>query len=122
MPTIKKQKRNCKSNYKKHGKQGYIQKLYNSSSWQNLRKSKLMTNPLCQNCEKNGITSLATCVHHCHIISDASTECEMMDLAYNFGNLLSLCEECHQKMHKLAKQKNLNYIDFIKLDDNNIQN
>lgn len=115
MPTIYKPKRTHSLPYKKHGKQGFIQTLYNSSKWQKLRNAILMDEPLCQNCLANGKTSLATCVHHKHIISSVENELDMQGLAFDPFNCLALCEECHTKMHTLARQRNMKYIDYIKL-------
>lgn len=97
MPTINKPKR---KNTQKHGKAKEIWKLYNTSRWRKLRDAKLMENPLCEICEQSGITKQATQVHHITPISTGSNELEMMDLAYNYNNLQSLCDECHQRLHK----------------------
>ena len=115
MPTLYKPKRSYTQPHKKQGKQGYIQTLYNSAKWQRLRNAILMNEPLCQNCLANGKTSLATCVHHKQIISSADDELDMQSLAFDANNCLSLCEECHSKMHILARRKEMTYIDFIKL-------
>lgn len=100
MPTINKPK---KSNVQKHGKTKEIWNLYNTSKWRKLRQAKLLQNPLCERCEEKGITTEATQVHHVTPISTATNDLEMMDLAYNFNNLQSLCDKCHQDIHKEKK-------------------
>lgn len=121
MPTINKPKRNSGCKYKKQKKQGYIQKLYNNSKWVKLRNAHLMQNPLCANCEKLGKVTLATEVHHKHIISDGKNELEMETLAYDPNNLMSVCHECHQAMHTYARKHKINYIDFIKIIQRNFE-
>lgn len=116
MPTIYKPKRKHTLPYKKHNKQGDIQKLYNSTTWQKLRNSYLMEHPLCENCLKHNKVTPATCVHHKLIISSKESELEMRNVAFDSNNLMSLCNDCHNKFHTLARQRNMNYIDFIKLD------
>ena len=115
MPTLNFTKRHYTSPHKKRGKQGDIQKIYNSANWQKLRKAHLMEHPLCENCERNGRVTPATCVHHKQIISSEEDKYRMLDIALAGSNCMSLCNECHTKMHTLARQRNMNYIDYIKL-------
>lgn len=97
MPTINKPK---KTNNEKHGKAKEIWKLYNTARWRKMRQAKLMQNPLCERCEEKGIVTQATQVHHITPISNGESELMMKDLAYNFDNLQSLCDKCHQELHK----------------------
>lgn len=101
MPTIFKPKK--KSDYKKHGKNKQISKIYNSSEWVNLRKAYLMEHPLCEECEKQGKITPATEVHHVFEISNGNTEIEMEDIALNpwkYEGLQALCTDCHHKQHQ----------------------
>lgn len=110
MPTINKPRR---KNTEKHGKAKEIWKLYNTSRWRKLRDAKLMENPLCEMCldeniiNEDGIKesriSEAKEVHHIKPISTGSNELEMMDLAYNYNNLMSVCEFHHHQLHNMIK-------------------
>jgi 5-methylcytosine-specific restriction protein A len=70
-----------------------------------LRQLKFAENPLCELCEKKGLTIPAEDVHH--IVSFMSTDDteQRYHLAYDFGNLLSLCKVCHQKIHNTGHSK-----------------
>lgn len=72
----------------------------NSREWREARERKLSENPLCENCLKNGLEVEATCVHHIREVESGRTEEECKYLCYgNSGNLLSLCNKCHHKLH-----------------------
>ena len=74
--------------------------IYNSREWKQLRIQKLRSNPLCERCEQQGIVRSAHCVHHVTPIETAATMEEMRRLAFNPTNLMSLCDECHHKIHE----------------------
>lgn len=75
-------------------------KLLNTSRWQNLRSSYLQRHPVCEKCEENGRTRLATCVHHIIPVEDAKDAETMESLAFDGNNLMALCSECHDHIHK----------------------
>jgi 5-methylcytosine-specific restriction protein A len=56
--------------------------------WQKIRKMKLNTDPLCEECLRNGRTTVATQVHH----KDGNVRNNSSD------NLESLCIECHSRI------------------------
>src|SRR5574343_99877 len=62
------------------------------SQWRKVRRMKLRTNPLCEECENGRLIIKATMVHHIIPIEDGGDR-----LAWN--NLMSLCEACHSKKH-----------------------
>lgn len=70
--------------------------------------AKLREQPLCEKCLADGIAAgvpggwirSAHCVHHIIPIETAKTKEEMRRLAFNPTNLMSLCDECHAKIHK----------------------
>lgn len=95
MATINKPKKKS-INYPKRGKNKEIWDLYNTTRWKNLRKWKLMTNPLCECCLK----ALTEEVHHIQPISTGETQEEREQLAYNPSNLIGLCKECHDEIHR----------------------
>lgn len=98
MPTLNKPRRKHKS--KSHGKCKEIANLYNSTQWVKLRKAHIMQNPLCEQCLIEGKTKLAEEVHHIRPISTGADELEMMSIAYDPYNLMSLCVKHHHEIHK----------------------
>ena len=82
--------------------------IYNSREWKELRRAKLMEQPLCEKCLADGRAAgvaggwirSAHCVHHITPIETAATMEEMRRLAFNPANLMSLCDECHHKIHE----------------------
>ena len=96
MPTICRLKRKQKriDNYFNERR-----RIYNSERWHKLSVYKRSVNPLCELCEKKGITRPAEDVHHIISFMKGQDRGEIEDLAYNFDNLMSLCKECHQNIH-----------------------
>ena len=84
------------------------QEIYNSREWKELRIQKLRSNPLCEQCQKDGEAAgipggyirSATCVHHIVPIETARTRDEMKRLAFDEHNLMALCFACHARIHK----------------------
>ena len=82
--------------------------IYNSREWKELRRAKLREQPLCEKCLADGMAAgvaggwirSAHCVHHIVPIETAATIEEMRRLAFNPANLMSLCDECHHKIHE----------------------
>lgn len=101
MPTIELQKRrtNRDRQYKPKEQNLWAQEIYTSSLWRKLRESQLMKEPLCQMCKEKGIIRPATEVHHIMFISQAGSRLEAYDIGYDSDNLMSLCKECHQRIH-----------------------
>ena len=60
-------------------------------TWARLRRMKLNANPLCEECERNGIVTQAKEVHHIIPID------ERPELRLVWENLESLCIACHDK-------------------------
>lgn len=89
------------------------QDIYNSKEWKALRIAKLRAEPYCEKCRADGIKAgvpggwvrSAHCVHHIVPIETASTKEEMRRLALDCGlnGLMSLCDECHHKIHEEMK-------------------
>jgi 5-methylcytosine-specific restriction protein A len=71
---------------------------YHSNRWRNLRLEKLKENPLCVECAKQGLTTLATVGDH---INPVRLGGEFWDKE----NIQGLCESCHNK--KSAKESKL---------------
>ena len=81
--------------------------IYNSREWKELRAAKLAANPLCEQCIQDGqakgiphgYARSATVVHHIHPIEESNSMDEMRHWAFMWGNLQSLCRECHARIH-----------------------
>jgi 5-methylcytosine-specific restriction protein A len=58
--------------------------------WRKLREWYLTEHPLCVECERAGVVSAATLIHH--IDRDTSNNQE--------SNLKALCADCHQQQHQ----------------------
>ena len=84
------------------------QDIYNSREWKELTIQKKRVNPLCEQCIKDGeavgipggYVKPAECVHHIIPIETARTKDEMRRLAFDWSNLMSLCQSCHARIHK----------------------
>ena len=60
--------------------------------------AKLQQNPLCEICLQKGKIEPAIDVHHI----DSFTQYQglkLLEKAYNYSNLLSVCKQCHQQLH-----------------------
>ena len=71
---------------------------YKSTRWEKLRKLKLNHSPLCELCQKQGLITPAVLVHHIKPIEDGGS-------MYDYDNLMSLCANCHNKIHESFKKK-----------------
>lgn len=75
-------------------------KMINSKQWTTLRRKKLADNPLCETCEADGKSTLASEVHHRVPVESVSTEARMKELMFSYNNLMSLCHGCHADIHR----------------------
>ena len=64
-------------------------KFYQSPEWRTMRRIKLVNNPFCEECAKNGLLIPAVDCHHITDIKDDPTK------ALKYDNLMSLCKGCH---------------------------
>ncbi len=67
-------------------------KFYCGAVWRKFRLVCLATNPLCMQCMKHGVVTVAT---DCHHIKDRRT---YPTLALDPTNIESLCHSCHSKL------------------------
>lgn len=84
----------------RYSKNEHYHKLLKSYRWQKLRASYMAAHPVCEQCEKNGKTTLAKVVHHVVPIEDAKNVALMEQLAFDPANLMALCEACHEDIHR----------------------
>ena len=94
MPTLKKSPKQHNRRINRESRN----KIYQSVFWKKIRQAKLLQQPLCELCLKKGVITPAVDVHHdISFINNSG----MIDfsLAYDFSNLISLCKECHSKIH-----------------------
>lgn len=71
------------------------QSFYQLKEWGQLRKYKLMMNPICQHCNE----ALATAVHHIHSFVDVDDEVLQKQIFLDYDNLMSVCHQCHNEIH-----------------------
>lgn len=74
-------------------------RLINSWEWQKIRMEKLLKNPTCEMCKKNGKFTIAQQVHHITPVESVTDYQLMRTLAYDMNNLMSLCKQCHKQIH-----------------------
>ena len=75
-------------------------KIYQSGRWSQLRSAYLQDHPLCEMCLKSGIIQPATDVHH--VDSFMLYQGNMrLQKAYDYNNLMALCDSCHAKIHNV---------------------
>ncbi|EHL17400.1 hypothetical protein HMPREF9630_00567 [Peptoanaerobacter stomatis] len=68
--------------------------FYKSTAWKNKQKKILRRDEyLCQECKRYGKSTKADTVHHIIPISEDKTK------RLDSHNLISLCGDCHNKMH-----------------------
>lgn len=77
---------------------------YGSVRWKKKRAAILRRDGyLCQNCKRYGKVSEAVEVHHVKPVE------LWPELAWDSGNMVSLCPKCHRKMHPEKGKKPLGY-------------
>ena len=86
-------------------------KYYNSKQWHHLRQYYIRRHPLCEICLSKDIIKPADEVHHKRFILSGSTDEERYLLLTDESNLMSVCSECHDKLHAYAKRRHLRYAD-----------
>lgn len=109
MPTINKPKRKNNSR-KKHGLQKMIQEhVYSTTRWKHVRKSYFMQFPLCQKCLAEGRTTETEEIHHRIPLKTCNGDLNyLLQLAFDYDNLMSVCTQCHHDIHRLMKAPHSN--------------
>lgn len=77
------------------------QKLYQTKAWKDKTLSKRIHSPLCEVCAMEGKIKPATDTHHLRSPFKERIDASRPDLGlfYDSDNLMSLCDECHQRLH-----------------------
>jgi len=60
-----------------------------------------MEQPLCEICRSRGFITPAVAVHHDYEISNGQDELERQDIAFDYNNLVSICQTCHNRIHNI---------------------
>ena len=99
MAYIHKKKRSNRPGHKYDLRRRERNKIYNSARWQQIRAWKVVEQPLCEMCLQDDKVTPVEEVHH--IVSFMSTDDPIKRnfLAYDYSNLMSVCQVCHQKIH-----------------------
>ena len=79
------------------------QDIYQDRRWKRIRDWKIRNNPVCELCESRGRVTPTKEVHHIIPFDRGTTEEEKQNLAFDYDNLESLCEKCHEERHKELK-------------------
>lgn len=102
MPTINKIQRKPKSTEHKETDMRILRaKAYNNTAWRKMRDTYMKTHPICEECLKKGKVTPAEDVHH--IKSPFKGGEINYALLLSYGNLMSVCKDCHARIH--AEQK-----------------
>lgn len=96
MPTINKPKKTRKNENTLRRER---MEIYNTARWRELRLAKLMRDPLCEMCLKEGRVTPTEDVHHIVSFMTVYERDARLRLAFDYDNLMSLCKPCHQKIH-----------------------
>lgn len=84
----------------KYIKDSQSAKYYASKAWRNMREHILMHQPLCVVCLSEDRVTSATEVHHILPFLRGVTEEQRWKLLLDESNLIPVCRECHQLIHK----------------------
>ena len=123
MPHIKRTYAKPRDNIRQrpHAPKLNISAKYYNAKWSRLRDAHLMLHPLCENCLLNGKITSATEVHHKQIILSGKTDADRYALTLDSNNIMSVCKDCHTRMHKYARKNNLTYVDHINLNKEQLE-
>lgn len=82
-------------------------RYYGNIRYKKLRDWYMENHPLCADCLFEGRSVPATQLHHIIPYSRGKTEEERMELLMDWEhNFVALCDECHDKRHKILNSQN----------------
>lgn len=73
--------------------------IYQTNKWKILRDNYIKKNPCCECCKVLGKTTAATDIHHKVSFLTENGD-KRYELAFDWDNLMSLCREHHNFLHK----------------------
>lgn len=122
MPRINKPQRKTSSERNENTDMRKLRKeAYNNKVWRKMRDTYMKEHPICEECLKQGKVTAAEDVHHKK--SPFRNGVINYGLLFDYDNLMSLCKECHGKIHA-EQQGHISPEEVIKqldaLFDNNI--
>ena len=98
MPTINKPKKKSKPLNEDIARKKRME-VYNKTLWKRLTNLKRQENPLCEVCLMQGIIRPSLHTHHLISFVSGNNDAERDCLAFDYDNLISLCPECHNRLH-----------------------
>jgi 5-methylcytosine-specific restriction protein A len=112
MPTIKllERKRKERTHYASKKNNVNHKYVYNTKRYRDTRLNHLSEFPLCENCLRKGVYTLAEQAHHIIELSSTNDIHEKQVLGFDTYNLKSLCKGCHDRIHGLYNKENVNSI------------
>ena len=104
------EKQTGKTGRREHWRGGKRRKEYkriiHSKRWNALRTAYIGSHPFCEECMARGIMDQpAEEVHHVRPIGTGRSWEEMCALAFDAGNLRSLCHDCHVAAHRRQRKE-----------------
>lgn len=83
-------RKKARRQYDRYERDPNVKKMY-GSRWRKVREMYIAAHPLCEECLKQGKSTLAEEVHHIRTVKNGGDN--------SFDNLMSLCRSCHNKKH-----------------------
>ena len=80
-------------------------KIYNSQRWRDMRDWKMVENPLCEMCLKEDRVTPVEEIHHMTSFMSTDDPIKRTNLAFDYGNLMSICKTCHQRIHNPTNKR-----------------
>lgn len=78
----------------------YWAKYYQCKGWDMLRNQVRIEEPLCQICLQEGRVTPTTEIHHIAPFGRGFTQKERFEMLLDRNNVIGLCSECHDKVHR----------------------
>lgn len=76
--------------------------FYQSHTWRRCREAYIASvGGLCERCKEYGIITAGRVVHHIVPLTEKNYTDEK--IAYNFDNLMLVCQSCHEEIHRGQK-------------------
>lgn len=87
--------------------------FYNSMAWNRLRRYYFTHHPLCESCLQHQVVKEAQAIHHKRPFLTGATEEERWNLFLDEKNLMSVCRECHDKLHLKGKRYKMDILNSL---------